>query len=230
MSSRPWVLGLALLTLAGCGSRAEFGAEAAAAPTTAPLLIPATTAAVPPAGIDDTVIDAPPVTVDGGAVLVLGDSLTVGATDMGALQRRLQIAGFDDVDVIAEEGRDTAWGLEEIEDLESVPSIVVVELGTNRSADPEGFAAVVVDVVDALRSRGAERIAWLTPVFVSDDRYADKIEVLEATDGIDLVADWAEVVHDDPELIGRDGLHPTEPGYSRLARFLVVTAIEVADG
>jgi hypothetical protein len=162
------------------------------------------------------------------AVLVLGDSLTVGASTMGGLEGRLRGAGFDEVEVIAEEGRDTDWGLGEVEALDAVPPTVVVALGTNRSANPDGFAEVVAEVVAALRARGAVRIAWITPVFATDDRYQEKIDVLEAADGIDLVADWAEVVHDDPAIVSGDGLHPTEPGYGRLARFLADAAADVA--
>lgn len=162
------------------------------------------------------------------AVLVVGDSLTVGASSMGGLEDRLRAAGFDDIQVIAEEGRDAAWGLGEIEALEAVPATVVVELGTNRSANPEGFPEVVAEIVAALRARGAVHVAWITPVFATDDRYQEKVDVLEAADGIDLVGDWAEVVHDDPTIVSGDGLHPTEPGYGRLARFLADTAADVA--
>ena len=162
------------------------------------------------------------------AVLVVGDSLTVGAIELGELERRLGGAGFDDVVLVAEEGRDAAWGLEQIEAFDAVPPLVVVELGTNRSANPAGFADVVAEIVTALQARGARHIAWVTPVHAADDRYRDKIDLLEAAGGIDVVADWAEVVHDDPDLIGSDGLHPTEEGYGRLAQFLTATAGDLA--
>lgn len=190
---------------------------------------------IAPAATSTTAADVEPtipeaLTGTDDAVLVVGDSLTVGASAMGALEDRLRAVGFEEVEVIAEEGRDTAWGLGEIEALAQVPPVVVVELGTNRSANPAGFPEVVADVVAALRARGAAHIAWLTPVFATDDRYQEKIDVLEAADGIDLLADWARVVHDDPAIVSTDGLHPTEPGYARLARFLATTAAAVADG
>ena len=46
--------------------------------------------------------------------------------------------------------------------MDEVPEVVVVELGTNPDADPDGFAEVAATLVAALRDRGAERIAWLT--------------------------------------------------------------------
>jgi lysophospholipase L1-like esterase len=162
------------------------------------------------------------------AVLFVGDSLTVGATDIGGLEDRLHAAGFDDVDVIAEEGRDAAWGLGEIEALQSVPPLVVVELGTNRSANPAGFPEVVDEIVAALHARGALHIAWVTPVFASDERYRDKADLLEQAEGIDLIGRWDAPVHDDPGIISSDGLHPTEAGYGRLARFLATTASDLA--
>ena len=162
------------------------------------------------------------------AVLLVGDSLTVGASSMGGLDALLRAAGFDHVQVIAQEGRDANWGLAEIEALDAVAPLVVVELGTNRSANPAGFPEVVDEIVAALRARGAVEIAWVTPVFATDDRYEEKADIIEAADGIDLVADWAEVVRDDPTIMSSDGLHPTEPGYGHLARFLTETAVELA--
>lgn len=210
MSPRRPVLGLVVvaLLLTACGGRSSGAATSTTvegSPTIRPEL----------AGADDT-------------VLVIGDSLTVGARTMGGLDGRLRAVGFDDVQVIAEEGRDATWGLEQIEALPAVPPLVVVELGTNRSANPAGFPEVVDAIIAALRARGAVEIAWVTPVFATDDRYQEKADIIESAAGIDLVADWAAVVRDDPAIMSSDGLHPTEPGYGQLAEFLAEAAADLA--
>lgn len=176
-------------------------------------------------GSDDGRLD---VDTDADAVLVIGDSLTNGARRFGDLGRQLRQAGFDDVTVVAEDGRDITWALEEVEDRSTVAPTVVVEIGTNPSAASAGFADGVVALIDALRARGAERIAWLTPAHGRDDRYEEKAAILSITPGIDLVADWAALVRDDPRRLAADGLHPTEDGYGDLARFMVAAAIDVA--
>lgn len=216
MRSRPLATLAALVAVAAAGALAACGGAGSTA-TDRTTTSAGGSATVRPAlqGADD-------------AVLVVGDSLTVGARDIGGLDGRLRAAGFDTVEVIAQEGRDAAWGLEQIEALTSVPPLVVVELGTNRSANPAGFAEVVDAVVAALVDRGARRIAWVTPVHAADDRYRDKIEIIEAAGGIELVADWAAVVQEDPGLVTADGLHPTEAGYGRLADFLVDAAADLA--
>ena len=186
-----------------------------------------------PGSAEPDVIDASPtirpqLRGDDDDVLVLGDSLVNGARLFGDLGDRLDAAGFDTLEIVAEDGRDTAWGLEQVEGRPRVPELVVVELGTNPDADPSGFADTAAALVEALRARGAERIAWLTPVHGRDDRYEAKVQVLATTPGIDSVADWASVVRADPRRLAADGLHPTRDGYVELAGFLVDTAAELA--
>lgn len=218
------LLGVSVLVVA-CGLREDpvidQAAPASSTSTTAPAL-------VGPEPTTTTVTVLPELLGAADRLLVVGDSLSLGAAGIGDLEGRLHRSGFDDVEIIAEQGRDPAWGLEQIEALDVVPSLVVVELGTNRSANPVGFAGEVDAITAALRERGAERIAWITPAFATDDRYQDKIDVLRAAAGIDVVAAWDAVVHGDPTLIGSDGLHPTEAGYATLARFLAETASDLA--
>lgn len=230
------VVALAGVLTGGCGSRADPGAAGTgdAAPADGAAGdggdVGAASGGEPADGDEPTTTVVPALAGEGDAVLFLGDSLTVGAADIGGLRVRLRRAGFEEVDVIAEEGRDPTWGLQQVEALDAVPPLVVVELGTNRSANPIGFAEVVDEIVVAFRDRGAQRIAWVTPVYATDDRYRDKADLLEAAPGIDVVAAWDEVVHADPTIIGTDGLHPTEPGYTRLARFYATTAVDLASG
>jgi lysophospholipase L1-like esterase len=229
------VVALAGVLTGGCGSRADPGTtetgHAGQADGVADGDVDVASGGGSAASGDDpTPTVVPALAGAGDAVLFLGDSLTVGAADIGALRVRLRRVGFEEVDVVAEEGRDPTWGLQQVEALDAVPPLVVVELGTNRSASPIGFAEVVDEIVVALRDRGAQRIAWVTPVYATDDRYRDKADLLEAAPGIDLVATWDEVVHADPTIVGTDGLHPTEAGYTRLARFYAATAVGLASG
>jgi lysophospholipase L1-like esterase len=165
---------------------------------------------------------------DADSVLVLGDSLVNGARLFGDLGDRLDAAGFDSLEILAEDGEDTGWGIEEIEGRTEVPEVVVIELGTNPDADAEGFGDLAGRLVASLRERGAERIAWLTPVHGRDDRYEEKAAILHLVPGIDAVADWAALVRDDPRRLAVDGLHPTQDGYTDLAEFLVSTAASLA--
>jgi lysophospholipase L1-like esterase len=166
--------------------------------------------------------------VDPAGVLVLGDSLTNGAQLFGDLGDRLADAGFDDVTVVAQDARDTEWGIRQVRRRESVPPVVVVELGTNPGPETDGYQAAVTTMVDELRRRGAEEILWVTPVHARDDRYDDKVDILRATPGLEVL-DWASAVHDDPRRLAADGLHPTEPGYGILAEFLTEAAVEAAN-
>ena len=166
--------------------------------------------------------------VDPAGVLVIGDSLTNGAQLYGDLGDRLADAGFDDIEVVAQDGRDTEWGIRQVRRRESVAPVVVVELGTNPGPELEGYRDAVTTMVDELRLRGAEEIAWVTPVHGRDDRYDDKVDILRATPGVEVL-DWASVVHDDPRRLAADGLHPTEPGYAILAEFLTDAAVEAAN-
>ena len=166
--------------------------------------------------------------VDATGVLVVGDSLTNGATMFGDLEARLDDAGFDDVTVIAQDGRDTEWGIRQVRRRESVAPVAVIELGTNPGAQTEGYQESVTTMVEELRLRGAEEIVWVTPVFGRDDRYAEKDAILRSTPGVDVV-DWASVVHADPGRLAVDGLHPTEQGYATLAEFLTTAAVTAAN-
>lgn len=206
--------------LGACGSEGDASASppATTAAVTSPTL-PATTEVTVPV---DTTVAAEP-----RRVLVLGDSLVEGAAEVGGLSAGMHDAGFDFVEVLAEAGEDVTWGIEQIEARAIVPDVVIVALGTNPSGNADGFGADVRTLLRDLRRRGAEHIAWVTPAHRDEDRYAEKVAVLERVDGIDLLADWARRAAAEPEVLLADGLHPSEAGYAELAEFLVATAIDV---
>jgi lysophospholipase L1-like esterase len=212
---RPLVAAFVVLALGACSADAPGGSPASGSGGGAT------------DGSDNPTI-RPELAREADTVLVMGDSLVNGARLFGDLGDRLDAAGFEDLEIVAEDGRDPEWAVEQVEEMSSVPEVVVIELGTNPDADPDGFAEAAATLVSALRDRGAERIAWLTPVHARDDRYDEKAAILATTPGIDHVADWASVVRDDPRRLAADGLHPTEEGYTDLAEFLVDTAASLA--
>lgn len=157
-----------------------------------------------------------------GSVLVLGDSLTIGA-DKAGLTRTLRADGWT-VDVDADVGRSTRGGIYALQvQHPTVPSTVVVELGTNPSADIGTFAAEIDTMLSELAARGATRVLWLTPHHRDDNRYAAKsaaIEAAAAKNPMLAVADWASVAVGHREWMLADGLHYTAAGYAVLAAFI----------
>jgi hypothetical protein len=151
-------------------------------------------------------------------LLLLGDSLMVGARRYGGLRPALRADGWNAV-VIAEESRRIAWGIAEVRDRTSVPPVVVVELGTN-SGDVGVFAADANALAAALRTKGAETIVWLAPFHRDDARYATRVAALRAVPGIS-VTDWSGQLADHPEWFQADGIHLTEDGYRRMSEAIV---------
>src|SRR5207237_5384768 len=82
-------------------------------------------------------------------LLVLGDSLSVGARDIGGLQRLLEGNGWD-AEILAEVGVGVPWALQQVEPRLVVPRIVLVELGSNPSPLLNDFENEVRRLIDAL--------------------------------------------------------------------------------
>jgi peptidoglycan/LPS O-acetylase OafA/YrhL len=169
-----------------------------AAPTTTQPLTPATSA---PTGDD---------------VLVVGDSVMVGATP--ALQQRLPA-----VDIDAEVGRQLRDAADIVSNLNGagrMRPVVVVHLGNNGSATPEQLDRLMGQLDGArkivLVTANAPR-PWRDAV---NDRFGDL-----ASDHPNVtVLDWRAVVEHEDGLIGSDGVHVTPLGAQRLAD-LVVAAV-----
>jgi lysophospholipase L1-like esterase len=152
------------------------------------------------------------------ALLVLGDSLTVGARDQGALLAKLTERGWQPT-ILAEIGRTTKGGLRAIEELPEVPRVVLVGLGTNPGPAVEDFEEEVVALIDALRERGARKIVWVPPTASDPELYAERDEVLHrlAAQRKIRVTDWVSLLGAHPEWFHVDGLHLTVSGYQALA-------------
>jgi hypothetical protein len=152
--------------------------------------------------------------------------LTVGAHQWGDLVVGLAADGWD-AEVVAENGRDVAWGLARVRERPSVPPVVVVGLGTNPGPHPEAFAADADRLVEALVARGARTIVWWPPVPLAEGGPAPRARALRsaaaasATAGGPLVApDWAARVAAHPEWLDIDAIHYTPAGYAALTAFL----------
>lgn len=157
-------------------------------------------------------------------LLVLGDSLCVGAERWGGLRERLQAEGWEP-ELVCEVGEALGWGIERVLERERVPATVVVALGTNPGPFETGFGAKVATMRSELRSRGAREVVWMTFAERDGDRYGAKNEVVrdlaEASPLDDLrLADWAPVVEPNPAWFSTDGLHYTTEGKRQWASFL----------
>lgn len=156
-----------------------------------------------------------------GPILVLGDSLTVGAVLWGELEPSLEAKGWEP-EIVGRLGESVAWALDEVDDRPTVPEVVVVGLGTNPGPRPDDFARDLDRLVSDLRRRGANLVVWIPPDDGDDpDRALRADAVRDATAPRMEVADWPVVLDRHPEYLGPDGIHLTEAGYRRLASFMV---------
>ena len=154
------------------------------------------------------------------SILFLGDSLTVGARVFGRLRATMVAAGWRP-EVVAEDGKDVSWGLDQVRRRDRVPAVVVVGLGTNPGPSPGAFARDVRTLVDELTRRGARTILWWPPGDRADAARAARAAQLRAAAGGPLrVPDWPAVLARHPGWLARDGIHLTPAGYRSLARFL----------
>lgn len=154
-------------------------------------------------------------------MLVIGDSLTVGAGLWGDLDAQLRAEGWRP-EIVAEEGASIGFGLDDVRLRSRVPAAVVVGLGTNPGPRPDDFAADAASLVSELRLRGASTIVWIPPGDTDDEGRRERAAALrEATGPGLLVPDWPAELSRHPELVGRDGIHLTQDGYGHLADFMV---------
>lgn len=157
---------------------------------------------------------------DRGPILVLGDSLTVGAVQEGDLESSLEARGWDH-EIVGRVGESITWALDEVRGRRTVPEVVVVELGTNPGPHPEDFARDLDELVSELRQRGASLVVWIPPDDGDDPGRARRADaVRDATASGMEVADWPVVLDRHPEYLAGDGIHLTETGYRRLASFI----------
>lgn len=179
---------------------------------------------------------AVPAGADGGAptdggggdedapILVLGDSLCVGARQHEAgLAVQLEEAGWD-ATFRCRSGEPVAWGLAEVDEMTTVPPVVVVALGTNPWAVEPGFADRLDQLRAALVDRGATRLVWVDYADRAG-RYRGKSHQLHrfAARHGDEVVPWAATAADNPEWFRSDGIHYEPPGVLAWSSTIAVT-------
>jgi hypothetical protein len=152
-------------------------------------------------------------------LLVIGDSLTVGARDIGLLPGLLETSGWN-AEIVAEVGVGTPWALQQVEQRVVVPRIVLVELGSNPSPQLDDFENEVHQLIDSLIARGARHIVWIPPEARDPLRYEEKAAVIARAAGSSVqVSGWPAKLRQNPQWFG-DELHLTEEGYRALAEFM----------
>jgi lysophospholipase L1-like esterase len=150
-----------------------------------------------------------------GSVTTLGDSLNVGIEPY--LDEEL---GGWSLDHHNRSGRRTSDGIAELRALgRDVAPVVVVSLGTN---DFDGAASVFREQVeDVLALAGPDRcVVWATIWFDGPHRLNAVLREAARRHRNLVLADWAALVSDEPELLAVDGLHGSPEGYERRAELV----------
>jgi lysophospholipase L1-like esterase len=158
---------------------------------------------------------------NGEPLLILGDSLTVGARDYGELGARLTEDGWVP-EIVAEKGQVVDWATQQVLARDEVPRDVVIALGSNPASDPSGFEDDVDALLDALRQRGARAMLWVPPYGTDPERYTARQEVLRgfADRARITLSAWPQTLASHPEYFTGDGLHLTGDGYAAMATFI----------
>jgi lysophospholipase L1-like esterase len=152
-------------------------------------------------------------------LLVIGDSISVGARDIGGLPGLLEGNGWI-AEIVAEVGVGVPWALQQVEPRLVVPRIVLVELGSNPGPNVDDFENEVHQLIDALVARGARHIIWIPPEARDPTRYAEKAAVIARAAGSTVtVSGWPAKLEQNPQWFG-DELHLTQEGYRELALFI----------
>jgi hypothetical protein len=139
-----------------------------------------------------------------GTVWVIGDSITVGASDKFAVSH-------PDALVNAETGRRFDQGIRELTNMLDegpAPDVLVFALGTNNGASPDQVSEVVALAADV------DRILFVN-VSVPRGWELDTNAALEqaaATFDNVTVVDWYATAADDASLVRSDGYHPNADG------------------
>lgn len=172
-----------------------------------------------------------PISRAGGScsVGVVGDSLTVGARDLGGLAARVSARGCTLVALDARKSRPTAEGASIVEGWASrgaLPSILVVALGTNDCST----AAFVPAMNRILAAAGPDRpVVWVNSFrrgcdgAVNGPLLATQLRLGERPDKGNLwIVDNCSWLTARPGLLARDGVHLRDGGgYSQLADRIV---------
>ena len=185
----------------------------------------APTVPIDPVG-STTVVPAPPSTdpgldpagvptVPGADVLIVGDSVVVGAAS--ALVEQLPGADIDAV--VGRQLRDAADLVRQLRDAGRLRPVVVVHLGNNGSATGDQLDRLMQEL------SSAERVVFVTANAPRPwrDTVNDRFNDLAGKYDNVRVVDWNAVVSSESGLVGDDGVHLPPAGARRLAEVLTST-------
>lgn len=160
------------------------------------------------------------------AVFVVGDSLTVGASEFGGLSDKFADAGYR-ISVVARQGQGVKWGLSTLQNTgRSLPAVVVVGLGTNDVASGrsvESFGEYVDAIMDTV---GDDRtVVWMNldmqgPPWGSQAARYNRLLLERTGRHSNLeVADWNGYVDQNRTWVVSDNIHLNAKGYRQRAWF-----------
>jgi lysophospholipase L1-like esterase len=157
-------------------------------------------------------------------ILVLGDSLCVGARNSGNMTGQLQSAGWEP-EYRCLGSQQITWGIDQVRALPSVPHTVVVALGTNGGRTDANFAAKLATMRSELHTRGAREVIWVNYANRANGYAATNLTLaLFALGHGDLHVDWNAQIQSNPQWFQSDGLHYTVAGSTAWARAIVDVA------
>jgi lysophospholipase L1-like esterase len=163
----------------------------------------------------------------GHAVLVVGDSLTVGAADFGGLRSKLEGAGFAPT-ISARTGRGVQWGLSVLQSSGGdLPSTVVIALGTNDVASGRSTKSFGALVDDVMKTVGRDRfVLWINLDLDGTTWGAEQAARFNRVLGEKAnkygnlaIADWQTFAADHDAWLASDFVHLNGKGYRQRANF-----------
>jgi lysophospholipase L1-like esterase len=174
-------------------------------------------------------------------VLVVGDSLTVGAHEY--LRDDLTSAGWDEIDIDGASGRSVRMGfygspdsgLKAVDDLRDTTADSpdwIIALGTNDAIvyDPAQYRAIIEEMLDKIGA--GHRVLWINVYLPNDPErsalWNDALGKHAVADPIELfVADWASYARQHPEWLNADGIHYTDDGYQARSAWIAEQSLEL---
>ena len=164
-----------------------------------------------------------------GKVLVVGDSLTVGASRYGLVER-LRAAGFEPV-VRAVNGLSTYRAVKIVTREISGGfdgRLVIVATGTNDAMWKVKDATMGRHIDRVMQAVGRRQVLWVNVYTTDFATHSRRINRVLDTKDADLrrltVIDWA--AHPSARALIHDGVHLTADGYRARARFIGTSAAE----
>ena len=143
---------------------------------------------------------------DEGSVLLIGDSLTVGA------RKQIEKA-IPGVEIDAKGGRQFIEGVKILQGKDTAAATIIMALGTNGP-----FSQADVDAV--LKAAGGAKVVLTTVAGPKVPSASAVNPLVEANASKVVVADWAARVAQHPSYVGADGVHLTPAGMAAFAQML----------